>query len=95
MNDAAELVRLIKRAAVEAVEAQKPMSLCFGRVISRSPIKISVEQKMVLGKNQLIYTDRLDSASIGDEVVLLRADGGQRFVVIDRICGEGQNGGTV
>ncbi len=57
MSDAAELVRLIKRAAVEAVEAEKPAAVCFGRVVSTAPLKISVEQRLTLGENQLILTE--------------------------------------
>lgn len=95
MNDATELVKLIKRAAVEAVEAQKPLSVCFGRVLSADPIKVSVDQKMVLGKNQLINTDRLAAVNTDDELVMLRAEGGQRFVVLDRICCDRQKGGVV
>lgn len=57
MSDAAELVRLIKRAALEAVEAEKPAAVCFGRVVSAAPLKISVEQRLTLGENQLILTE--------------------------------------
>ena len=57
MSDAGELVRLIKRAALEAVEAEKPAAVCFGRVVSAAPLKISVEQRLTLGENQLILTE--------------------------------------
>ena len=48
-------VDVVKRAAVEAVEAQKPVHLLFGEVISVSPLKIQVDQKsekmLVLTRN--------------------------------------------
>lgn len=47
---------VIKKAATEAVEAGKPADYCFGKVISVSPLKISVEQKMTLGSAQLVLT---------------------------------------
>jgi len=56
LPDAAELVKSIKRAAVEAVEAGKPVEVCFGTVESVSPIKIKVEQKMTLGAAQLVLS---------------------------------------
>ena len=54
MPDANELVDTLKRAAVEAVEAKKPVNVYFGEVVSTSPLKINVEQKMILGEKQLI-----------------------------------------
>lgn len=56
MPDAVELVKIMKKAAIEAVEAAKPVNLCFGTVESVSPLRINVEQKMTLGEAQLILT---------------------------------------
>lgn len=56
MPDAVKLVKMIKKAAVEAVEAMKPVNLCFGTVEGISPLKINVEQKMTLGEAQLVLS---------------------------------------
>lgn len=56
LPDANELVDTLKRAAVEAVEAGKPVNVYFGEVVSASPLKINVEQKMILGEKQLILS---------------------------------------
>lgn len=143
MPDASELVKAMKRAALEAQESTKPVNVCFGTVESVSPLQINVEQKMVLGKNQLVLSrnvteyktmvtidweteqetqththkvegsdsegDEIDLTSgtqsskhkhkvkgkkeitihnqlvKGDEVILIRQQGGQKYVVIDRI----------
>ncbi len=88
MNSADELVKQIKIAAVEAVNAEKPAAVCWGRVISGYPLKITVDQKLILGEHQLILTEGMmlnGKLAEGDKVVLLRAEGGQEFVVIDRI----------
>jgi hypothetical protein len=147
LPDAVELVKTIKKAALEAVESTKPVNVYFGTVESASPLKINVEQKMVLGENQLIlarnvteYTsmvtvqwsteqekirhrhqlsnitddagDKITSAYTdyqevshdhdiegtkqmtfhnalekGEEVILIRQQEGQKYVVIDRIGG--------
>ena len=142
MPDANELVDTLKRAAVEAVEAGKPVNVYFGEVVSASPLKINVEQKMILGEKQLIlsrnvtdfstmvtvdwtsesslsthnHTVKGDNGSggnidlntgsknlahthkitgkkkiiihnglaVGDEVILIRQQEGQRFIVVDR-----------
>ena len=52
--DINELVRLVKQAAVEAVRAGAPMAVCYGTVLSPSPLKIQVDQKKILGEAQLI-----------------------------------------
>lgn len=117
MRDAVELVNLIKQVAVNAVGAGKPAEIVFGRVTSTSPLQIVVDQKMILGKNQLILSQRVtehkvsvtvdwhteDAAAhshsiegkvditvhseldVGDEVMLIRQQGGQKYIVSDRI----------
>ena len=44
--DINQLVKAVKQAAVEAVQASGPMSVCFGTVTSASPLKIQVDPKM-------------------------------------------------
>ena len=56
MRDANDLLNIIKKAALEAINASQPSDFCFGKVISANPLKISVEQKMTLGAAQLILT---------------------------------------
>ena len=149
MPDATELVKAMKRAALDALESTKPVNVVFGTVESVSPLKINVEQKMILGKSQLVLSRNVtdfetkvtvewesesaltthkhsyegttesggeDSHShsysgntkttnlkhthditgkkkiiihnglvVGDEVILVRQQGGQKYVVIDRI----------
>ena len=49
-------VEAVKRAAVEAVEAGKPVNLLFGQVISASPLKIQVDQKAIYTEKMLVLT---------------------------------------
>ena len=56
MADATGLAEKIKRAALEAQGASRPVRLCFGEVISEEPLKINVEQKLPLGEAQLVLT---------------------------------------
>ena len=132
--DINELVRLVKRAAVEAVRADAPMAICYGSVTGTAPLKIQVDQKKILGEAQLILTDSVrdfsvilstiegegksqgphytenesggsgddafashrhryqgrkkwrvhNALKVGEKVILLRCDGGQKYVVLDR-----------
>lgn len=125
------LVESMKLAALGAVDASKPVQVCFGKVTSVSPLKILVEQKLPLGEGQLVLcrnvTDYVTTVSIpseygwatqnrsggsgdpafashnhdiviskkkitvhnglvvGDEVILLRQQGGQKYIVVDKI----------
>ena len=123
-----ELVQLVKKAAVEAVNASSPMGFCFGTVTSASPLKIQVDQKKTLPEAQLILTNNVRDFAVemttlpdfheteeesggsgdaafashkhkyqgrkkwkvhlalksGEKVILLRCDGGQKYIVLDR-----------
>lgn len=57
--DSMDIVKLIKKAAVEAVNASKPANVVFGKVISVSPLKIQVEQKLILSSAQLVVSEHL------------------------------------
>lgn len=87
MPDAAELIKVIKKTAIEAVESTKPVNVCYGEVVSTSPLKVNVEQRMVLGELQLLLSERVVEKPLnqGDNVILLRQQSGQKYIVIDRI----------
>lgn len=126
MFDSNDLFEMIKKISTEAVDAKKPAGLLFGKVISDSPLKILVEQKMTLEKEQLVlcrnvtdfkvmmtvkhFTENKGGGSgdsayeshrheykgkkeflvhnklkTGEEVLLLRQQGGQKFIVVDRV----------
>jgi hypothetical protein len=124
--DSKDMVQIMKRMALDAVNASKPTSLRFGKVISTSPLKIQVEQKMTLTKEFLILTRNVkdhqvemtvnheteyksggsgDSSFashnhaytgkktftvhnglvVGDEVIMIQMQGGQKYIVIDKL----------
>lgn len=49
-------VDLVKQAAVQAVEASKPVHMVFGQVISVSPLKIQVDQKSIYTQKMLVLS---------------------------------------
>ena len=127
MSSYTDLIRIMKKASLDAVESTKPVNVVFGKVTSESPLKILVEQKITLTAAQLILTRNVtdfnneitvidwttenrsggsgyDSFSshnhdligrkkiivhnalkAGEEVVLIRQQGGQKYIVIDRL----------
>jgi hypothetical protein len=51
-----DFIKLMKKTAVEAVNASKPANMVFGKVISVSPLKIKVDQKLILTSAQLVLS---------------------------------------
>lgn len=130
MPDMTGFLKVIKQAALDAVNAQKPVQVCYGTVTEESPLEITVDQKTILEAEDLILcrnvtdyecdvefslkTEKLQHSHTGvhgptsvqtlqyevknkkkmkvynalkkdDVVFLIREQGGQRFIVIDRI----------
>lgn len=81
------MVDLIKATALKAVEASNPVNILFGTVINASPMEIEIHQKLKLTKEFLVMTETSIRTGLkkGDKVVLLRVQGGQQFVVLDRV----------
>ena len=76
-------VGLVKQAAVEAVQAEKPLELRFGSVVSSSPLTVRVEEKLLLTSAFLLIPERLTDLLPGDRVALLRVQGGGRYLLLD------------
>ena len=86
MLDAIDLLNTIKKAAIDAVNSTQPSDFYFGKVTSVKPLKIFVEQKMTLGNAHLVLTETISkSIKTGDEVILLKKKGGQKYLVLDRL----------
>lgn len=87
LADAVELIKLIKQTALDAVNASKPVEMCFGSVKKDSPIQVLVEQKILLGEKQLVLIESVKESGLaaGDEVVLIRQQGGQKYLIAGKI----------
>lgn len=80
------LLQTIKLAAVEAVEAAKPCAVVYGKVKTKSPLTINVDQKITLTSAFLVVTNSAkDNINTGDTVVMIRIQGGQQFLVLDKV----------
>lgn len=126
LRDFNDLLKIIKKAAVEAVNASKPTTIVYGKVISISPLKINVEQKMTLTSAQLVLTRNVtdykvnmtvdhatgftsggsgeasfashnheykgkkeftvhNALTVDEEVIMVQIQGGQKYIVMDRV----------
>ena len=75
--NANDLLIAIKKAALEAVEASQPSNFLFGKVVSAEPLKVLVEQKMTLGKAQLVL-----NRNVTDFKTKLKIDGETKEITI-------------
>lgn len=131
MNDASDLVNLIKILIIETVQAGDPSNWVYGEVVSAAPLKIKIDQKIILEEIQLTlarnvteWTEEIDidwntkdnthdhpfqgDGSVqnsthnhklegkyqvkhltklkeGEKVILLQQQGGQHYLVLDRV----------
>ncbi len=82
MND---IGNMIKELAKATIEQNKPVAVVIGKV--NAEFKIETEQKLVLSKNMLIIPRRInyDALEVNDNLILLRCDGGQRYLILDEL----------
>lgn len=82
------LIQIIKKAAVEAVEASNPTKILYGTVVNSTP-SIKIDQKFTITKEFIVITERMKSMNLvaGDKVILLQEQGGQKYIVLDKVGG--------
>lgn len=98
------MVELMKKAAIEAMNASMPAGIFYGTVESTSPLKITIDQNEPLEANQLLLTSLVRDFTVsmtvngststyqvhlslkkGEKVILQRIQGGQKYIVSDRV----------
>ncbi len=82
MNDIGDIIKLL---AKEAIEGDKPVSVVTGEVIDDEEFVVRTEQKLQLSEDFFIITQRFEHQlwKKGDKLLLLRCDGGQKYVILD------------
>lgn len=90
-----ELVKLIKKVAMEAFVASKPVNLIFGLVIkdyeNDGELIIRLEEKLELSEEFFIFASNIDKMSLkketaerkADRLVIIRCQGGQVYYAAD------------
>ena len=80
-----KLTALIKKIAIDAINASKPTTVCFGTVTAINPLSIRISQLIELSPATLIQTSAVkDKLAVGDEVIMIRQQGGQKYLVLDK-----------
>lgn len=82
------IIEIIKKVALNAFEASKPVALMFGKVISTDPMKIQVNERLILTSEFLVINGEVVE---GDSVTIFRCQGGQKYVVLGTRTGYVEN----
>lgn len=72
------LSQVIKKMALDAVEANKPMELVLGSIISINPIKISLSQLLIISESFILNPEGLAgqelTISLDEQTITLKND---------------------
>ena len=120
------LIEALKQVSSEVVQAGNPTSVIYGKVISKHPLKIQVNNKLILDESFLVLTknvldhkvkftmdfrgeepgkitingeqnvlDKMEykkgyaiiknGLNVGDTAIMVQQQGGQKFVVVDKM----------
>lgn len=81
------MLDVIKKAAVAAVDAKSPVQIMYGTVTNTHPLEITVEQRLALSDPFLVLTESVAQKNwmFGESALLLRVQGGDSYVVLDRL----------
>lgn len=82
-----DLIQLIKRIALDAVKAGKPCDIMVGTVEKEDPLKIKISGKVTLDRDFFHVTNTVIKSGLkkGDKVMVVRASGGQKYFVLDKV----------
>lgn len=81
------MIESIKRIALETIEASQPVQIIFGTVNSVSPLIILVDNRIELTSEFFVMTETIQQKGllVGNNLVLIRYQGGQQFLIIDKV----------
>ncbi|MBW4083873.1 DUF2577 domain-containing protein [Paenibacillus sp. S150] len=94
------MLDIIKKASLGAVSNTNPVAFSYGMVTSAEPLQIQVDQRFILSGPALVLPEtvmesriELDGRDVvlrrglapGDRVLLMRMQGGQSYIVLDRL----------
>ena len=77
-----ELLRVIKRAALEAYDNEQMRDLVCGQVTDTEPLTVCIEENVPVRVLRRAGEPILEQ---GDRVYLIRLRGGQKFLLLDKV----------
>ncbi|WP_379130950.1 DUF2577 domain-containing protein [Paenibacillus sp. sgz500958] len=94
------MLDIIKKASLGAVSNTNPVAFSYGVVTAAEPLQIQVDQRFTLSSHALVLPESVMESKLqvagaevilrrgleaGDRVLMARMQGGQSYVVLDRV----------
>ncbi|MNW55656.1 hypothetical protein D3C74_333350 [compost metagenome] len=94
------MLDIIKKASLGAVGSTNPVAFSYGTVTVAAPLQIQVDQRFILSGAALVLPESVMESKLewdgreivlrrglekGDRVLMVRMQGGQSYVVLDRL----------
>lgn len=94
------MLDIIKKASLGAVGSTNPVAFSYGTVTEATPLQIQVDQRFILSGNALVLPESVMESKVsidgrevvlrrglvtGDRVLMVRMQGGQSYIVLDRL----------
>lgn len=83
-------VSIVKKVALDAVRASDPVAVMTGTVTKVNPLEVFVDQRFTLSEDFLIVPEQLALRGLksGDKLIILRVQGGQQFLLFDKVVSQ-------
>lgn len=80
------LIASIRAVALNAVQESKPVSLCYGTVLSCNPFQVQISQTLLLSEKFFVVLDGVTKNDFqpGDCLILLQLQGGQSYFIFGK-----------
>ena len=91
MSNLGETIRSISN---QTYEASKPTMRLFGTVESINPLRVRINEKLILEGSVLVVTQIVKTyidwgfLTMGDSVVMTRQAGGQKYIIDDMVASD-------
>lgn len=83
------MIDVIKQVVSNYLNYANLSDVVFGKVVNTNPMTVRLENStnLEIADTFLVVTDRFKTQplAVSDRVVLIKASGGQRFVVLDKL----------
>ncbi|MCT4686351.1 DUF2577 domain-containing protein [Vallitalea sp.] len=88
MSNTQKFIGALKQINQGVKDNSQDVAFYYGQVIETYPLQIQVDQRFILDEDFLVLTSTVavnNSLQIGDKIILLRAQGGQQYIVLDKV----------
>jgi len=81
----ADMATTIKRIVQNVLENWALTDYAAGTIVSASPLRVQLNQKVVLEPINLLATSETPVLAAGDKVVMLRTQRGQKYIILGKV----------